>query len=177
MPTHPFVSGIRSRYRNFVASFSDHQIVIMIELDKTGRECIRVSFNCSGDEDDTINILCEVTNRYPINGVRHQKYLHKLAELLSVNNVGVQFKLPRTTQLHFALGISTFETFPGWEELAEAIDDFIGVCSEILITATLMAHLNFRLSGKGGTRAYQKLLPSRLAELTMCGLSSESLMN
>lgn len=43
-------------------------------------------------------------------------------------------------------------------------------CNRLFDQVASLARVTYRLSERGGTEAYRKLLPTRLAELTLCGM-------
>lgn len=174
---HPLISILSAQYSQYVVARGEQCVMLALFHNRDARESILVEFECLGDANDTVRASFQAKVRYPLAQTRHQQYLKALGTFLAELNISLYFRAPRTVEFEASLGHDSFADFTDWEHSTENIAAFVEGMVHISAAVTLVAHLNHRLPERGGTEAYRRLLPSRLAALTVCGLGHDASMH
>lgn len=167
---HPFIANVSSRYEGVLLACSDHELALKIARNRDGHEKILMYFACLGGKNDLVSMTFQAKTKYPLVGARQKKYFKALAQELNEYDLQLTTMSPCTIELKGLVGHNTFENFSNWDDVSPYVDFIVHSLVSVLQAATFVVHINYRLKNRGGSQSYHKLLPSRLAELTVCGL-------
>lgn len=166
---HPIIQMILEEFESVGNVIVEDEVLYFgVYTSKNGRESVGFALVSDDDEADTLHFQVFAVARYQNGGARNKKYLECLQKEL--NHMDLNIKPVGQNQVCIS-GSLTKETFgcPDWESAYPEIGDLLQCLSHMLISLILIMHINVRMGNQGGSDKYKKLLPSRLAALTMCG--------
>ena len=154
-----------------------NHLAIGIQITKHCKEGVGCYLVPENDRIGTIDLTFYAISRYPITNPRNQKYLEHLRDYLSEANLALEVSDIRTVSISGKIDRTTFGKSCSWKKMAQGTRRLIYQMFDISTLAVLTTHLNARLPNQGGSERYQKVLPSRLAALTMCGYTDGASMH
>lgn len=173
---HEFIDMLQLRFPEMIIWATDSEILLSWPSNHRREYCL-INATCLQDEEDTIRLVMKMKVKYPVDGVRNKLYLKSLAGIMSHLNVEVSF-LPRCTiVISFKIDRENLDDFSGWYDSSETIESMLWYLISFLQTVCFTSHINYRLSSRTGTDSYRKLLPTRMAELTVCGMGGDCYRN
>ncbi len=167
---HPFLEYLQAHYADSPNVVIEDTIAVMVAMrNNDQREKVIIFLESCEDQKERLVIDLQAKIRYPVTDVRNRKYLEHLGKQIS--NTGLEVKIfpPRTISLRGTLGRDSVSSARTWGEAFFAMEDFIWSMTKVLQLVTFVAHLNVRIPNRAGNEVYRKVLPSRLALLTVCG--------
>lgn len=150
------------------ASLEEGILYFPVYIAKKGREGVSFALTPNNDDKETLMFEIWATTKYPNGGARNKKYLECMAEELEQMDLSIEVIEKNHIRICGSLKKETFGC-QDWKSAYPQIGDLIHCLSHMLISLILVTHINARMSNRGGSEKYKKLLPSRLAALTMCG--------
>lgn len=167
---HPLFQYLMSEFGSNCRYHSDEGLlVVALQPSKDPREYLGCCFTPLVGEDEAIRMNFYAFIRHPVEDARNQKYQEHLGSFLSTVGFELSHEKPGQLAVTGTLGKSSFEEFISWDEAEHAATEVIWRVFQTLRLATLVSHLNFRIPNRDGSDGYRKILPSRLAAMTICG--------
>lgn len=165
---HPFLKYLSTTYPdspNLVVEETSAVIVAMRNSDSREKIIVFLSI----DDQGLLSFDMQAKVRYPLKDVRNQMYLKHLNKEIAESKLKLKLLPPRTISLRGVIDRNSVDNAQSWGEACLDLDYFIRTMSQMMQAATFVTHFNVRVTDRNGTEQYQKVLPSRLAALTVCG--------
>lgn len=175
---HPVLEILRQQfYCDDPSEKEASDLVVGTMVTKHNQEYIGCHLSPQNDRFGTIVLSFYAFSRYQITSARNKKYFEHLQARLAETNLVLKIDNIRSLSISGRVDRQIRGRFCSWEEMAQATGWLIGQVFDVLTLVVLTTHVNARLSDLGGTERYTKVLPSRLAELTLCGYTDGASMH
>ena len=119
----------------------------------------------------SMDLTYVVDLRYAISkNPRVQMYIKALQKLMGQDQFVLYIKSIGTIEGQTHYDAEEFAAFSSMQEIIQFLYVEMGKCNMFFDQVAAVVRLCCRLSDKQGTDRYKKLLPTRLAEFTLCGM-------
>lgn len=127
-------------------------------------------------DSNSMVIRAELKSQYPVSNVRTKRYAEELAKLM--NSVGVEVYITEPRIIGLKARLSNVLTSP------EPIDEKVATIAQVygqlqwaLQTMSPIMRFSWRVQLRAGTNGYRKVMPSKLAELTLHGHNTNEMVS
>lgn len=162
---HPVLSELRERYPFFTVLSDGLTAGTSYPLDSRAKQMLIVHVFAKSHEETNVSLQIAAFTRATLSATRTRLYLKELTRCLAERNI----ELIEESPCRFILTCNLI-TEEGGERSIDEIFHVIERLADCGAAVVRLAKLTARLQSRGGTDAYRKLLPTRLAEHTLHGL-------